>query len=75
MLWAGTSPNSSGTIPAHRRVEKLHLTRKSVNEKINKTVEKRFILSLILQSIVGQPLNQLVGNSWLIWRGTNLSEK
>ena len=35
LLWAGTSPNSSGTGPARQRVEKHQLTRKGVKEKIN----------------------------------------
>ena len=35
ILWAGTSPNWSGTGPAHQHVEKHHLTRKRVKEKIN----------------------------------------
>ena len=35
LLWAGTSPNSSGTGPAHQRVEKHQLTWKGVKEKIN----------------------------------------
>ena len=65
-LWAGTSPNSFGTVPVHKRVEKHQLTEKRVKEKINKTVEKRLILSLLVENIVGQLLNQFIGNSQLI---------
>ena len=35
ILWAGTSQNSLGTIPAHERVEKHQLTWKIVKYKIN----------------------------------------
>ena len=73
MLWASTSPNSSGTGRAHQCVEKHQLTLKGVKVKINQAVDKRSILSLLLESIVGQLLNQLVANSQLIRRGTNSS--
>ena len=57
-LLAGSSPDSSGKVPA--RLERCQLVWKRVKEKINETVKKGLLLQH--ENIVSQPLNQLVCN-------------
>ena len=75
LLWAGSSPNSSGTGPA--RLEKHQLLWKRVKE-INETVKKRISSLFIHKNIAPQLLNQCVCNRpthlervqlvWKMWK-------
>ena len=57
-------------------MEKHQLTRKRAKEQTNFTVEKGLILSLLLETIVGQPLRPAhLQPGQLIWKGTNSSEE
>ena len=74
ILWAGPSPNSSGTGPA--RLEKRQLTCKIVKEKINLKSRQATNFIITTRDYCGSaPRPARLQKGQLIWRGTNQSEK